>query len=101
MSKGGAVHLVGSVPLESVEDVFRACAGGLGSLVASYPDGEVGQRKYWTFYLPTRTYSVHPDLEAVNSPPGGQVRQPTPGSEPEGMERVVVDVQAPAGRGRT
>jgi hypothetical protein len=80
VSKSGTVHLVGSVPLETVEDVFRACAGGLGSLAASYPDGEVGQRKYWTFYLPTRTYSVHPDLEAVNSPPGGQVRQPGPGA---------------------
>ena len=44
------------------------------------PDGEVGQRKYWTFYLPTRTYSVHPDLEAVNAPPDGQVRQPTAGA---------------------
>ncbi len=73
----GVVHLVGSVPLDSVEDVLRVCAGGLGSLVSSYPDGEVGQRKYWTFYLPTRTYSVHPDLEAVNAPADGQVRQPT------------------------
>ena len=101
MSKNGAVHLVGSVPLESVDDVFRTCAGVLGSLVSSYPDGEVGQRKYWTFYLPTRTYSVHPDLEAVNAPPDGQVRQPTPGREPEGMERIVVDLQAAAGRERT
>lgn len=80
MRSSGKVHLVGSVPLEGVEDVFRACAGGLGSLASSYPDGEVGQRKYWTFYLPTRTYSVHPDLEAVNAPPGGQVRQPGPGA---------------------
>ena len=76
----GVVHLVGSVPLDSVEEVLRVCAGGLGSLVSSYPDGEVGQRKYWTFYLPTRTYSVHSDLEAVNAPPDGQVRQPTRGA---------------------
>ncbi len=76
MGRVGTVHLVGSVPLETVEDVFRTCAAGLGPLAASYPDGEVGQRKYWTFYLPMRTYSVHPDLEAVNTPPGGQVRQP-------------------------
>ena len=80
MDKPGTVHLVGSVPLEGVEDVFRACAGGLGSLAASFPDGEVGQRKYWTFFLPQRTYSVHPDLEAVNEPPGRQVRQPAPGA---------------------
>ena len=77
MSRTGVVHLVGSVPLETVEDVFRTCAGSLGSLADSYPDGEVGQRKYWTFYLPTRTYSKHPDLEAVNAPPDGQVHQPT------------------------
>jgi hypothetical protein len=80
MIKTGTVHLVGSVPLESVEDVLRTCAGTLGSLASSYPDGEVGQRKYWTFYLPTRTYSVHPDLEAVNTPPGGEVHQPAPGA---------------------
>jgi hypothetical protein len=76
MSRTGVVHLVGSVPLESAEEVFRVCAGELGSLVSAFPDGEVGERKYWTFYLPTRTYSAHPDLEAVNAPAGGQVRQP-------------------------
>ena len=80
MDTTGTVHLVGSVPLDDVESVLRTCAGGLGSLAASFPDGEVGQRKYWTFYLPQRTYSVHPDLEPVNEPPGRQVRQPAPGA---------------------
>jgi hypothetical protein len=72
----GRALLVGSVPLPSAEDVFRACAESLGTLVDAYPDGEVGDRKYWTFYLPTRTYSVHPDLEAVNAPPDGRAHQP-------------------------
>lgn len=80
MSRLGVVHLVGSVPLETVEDVLRTCAATLGTLVSAYPDGEVGERKYWTFYLPTRTYSKHADLEAVNAPPDGQVRQPTRGA---------------------
>jgi hypothetical protein len=71
-----SVLLVGSVPLPTAEEVFRTCAASLGTLVDSYPDGEVGDRKYWTFYLPTRTYSGHPDLEAVNAPSDGQAHQP-------------------------
>lgn len=76
------VLLVGSVPLESAEEVFRTCATSLGSLVGSFPDGETGERKYWTFYLPTRTYSVHPDLEAVNAPSDGQAHQPGKDASP-------------------
>ena len=88
MSKmSGSVLLVGSVPLENAEAVFRACAEKLGTLVDAYPDGETGDRKYWTFYLPTRTYSAHPDLEAVNAPPDGRPHQPGPDASPEEWAR--------------
>ena len=42
------VLLVGSIPLESAEEVFRAVALGLGELIAAIPDGETGVRKNWT-----------------------------------------------------
>jgi hypothetical protein len=82
-----SVLLVGSVPLPTVEEVFRACAQSLREFASAYPDGEVGDRRYWTFYLPTRTYSVHPDLEAVSSPPDGRIQQPGPDASKEEWDR--------------
>ena len=39
--------LVGSVPLDTAEDVFRAVSGPLGRHLAYLPDGEIGDRQYW------------------------------------------------------
>ena len=41
------VHLVGSVPLGSAEDVFRRVAEALGDRVRRMPDGETGARSDW------------------------------------------------------
>ena len=41
------VHLVGSIPLETAEDVFEAIAATLGTLVDRAPDGETGVRANW------------------------------------------------------
>ena len=41
------VHLVGSVPLRSTEEVLRALSGGLGDRVRRLPDGETGPRADW------------------------------------------------------
>jgi ubiquinone/menaquinone biosynthesis C-methylase UbiE len=41
------VHLVGSVPLGSAEEVFRSVAGALGDRVRRLPDGETGARSDW------------------------------------------------------
>src|SRR5579862_8649185 len=41
------VHIVGSVPLEGAEDVFRAVAGSVGPYLRRLPDGETGPRKLW------------------------------------------------------
>jgi hypothetical protein len=68
--------IVGSVPLEGPEEVFRACATALAPYLSAYPDGETGPRKYWTFSLASLVYSRHPDLVAVNAPDGNQVEQP-------------------------
>ncbi|MEY2582169.1 MAG: hypothetical protein QOE09_2018 [Ilumatobacteraceae bacterium] len=44
---GCGVHLVGSVPLDSSEAVFRATAAALGPWMARFPDGETGTRTNW------------------------------------------------------
>ena len=40
-------HLVGSVPLDDAETVFRTVARGLGRHLARLPDGETGARRDW------------------------------------------------------
>lgn len=72
----GVTMIVGSVPLEGAEEVFRACGDSLSPYLAAYPDGETGDRKYWTFSLAQLIYSRHPDLVAVNEPETGKVVQP-------------------------
>jgi hypothetical protein len=42
-----AAHLVGSVPLENAEAVFRAVTSMLDGYVARIPDGETGERAAW------------------------------------------------------
>jgi hypothetical protein len=79
--------LVGSVPLEGPEAVFRAAASALSPYLSAYPDGETGARKYWTFSLASLVYSRHPDLESVNAPEGGEVHQPGRDASPEEWNR--------------
>jgi hypothetical protein len=63
----GEVLLVGSLPWETVDEVL-ANAAVLGDHAACLPDGEVGARRFWVTFLPTRTYSAHPDLVESRSP---------------------------------
>ena len=44
------VHLVGSVPLASAEEVFEQTAGTLGDRVRRMPDGETGPRSDWILW---------------------------------------------------
>jgi hypothetical protein len=41
------VHLVGSIALDSVEEVFRTAGGVLGRRLRRVPDGEPGGRRLW------------------------------------------------------
>ncbi len=41
------VHLVGSVPLNNAEEVFRAASSTLGDRLRRVPDGETGTRTNW------------------------------------------------------
>jgi hypothetical protein len=45
-----SVHLVGSVPLEDSEHVFRALAAVGDGAVHRFPDGETGARKEWIIW---------------------------------------------------
>jgi hypothetical protein len=64
------VHLVGSIGLDTVEDVFRTVGKALGPHLRRVPDGEVGGRKLWISWqyplLRASTY-LRPD-------PSGAVR---------------------------
>jgi methionine synthase II (cobalamin-independent) len=42
-----SVHLVGSIGLDTVDDVFRTTGDVLGPYLRRVPDGEVGGRKLW------------------------------------------------------
>lgn len=63
MAEGkGQVHLIGSVPLDSAETVFRKLAGALGPWLSRIPDGETGERARWIRYQQLMLQS-HPAME--------------------------------------
>jgi hypothetical protein len=60
--------LVGSVPLETAEEVFRAVGGPLSRYLAYLPDGEIGDRQYWIDGIAYRVLNGHPELETLRRP---------------------------------
>ena len=60
--------LVGSIPLETAEEVFRVFGGALGRWLSYMPDGEIGERQYWIDGLAYRVLNGHPDLETLRRP---------------------------------
>jgi hypothetical protein len=72
----GDVLLIGSMPFDDAETVFRETAKGLRGHVGFMPDGEVGPRKDWVGMLPPLVFSNHPQLDVVSAPAGGQLVQP-------------------------
>jgi hypothetical protein len=60
--------LVGSVPLDTAEEVFRALAPPLGRYLAYMPDGEIGDRRYWIDGIAYRVLNGHPELETLRRP---------------------------------
>jgi SAM-dependent methyltransferase len=63
----GGVHLVGSVPLASPEEVFRTVAASLGDRLRRIPDGETGPRSDWIVWQ-YPVLSALPQFEV--GPPG-------------------------------
>ena len=60
--------LVGSLPYDTAEQVFRAVGPALGAHMAFMPDGEVGERIYWINQLAYRVFHGHPDIETLERP---------------------------------
>jgi hypothetical protein len=70
MRAPGTVHLVGSIGLDTVEEVFRTVGRMLGPYLRRIPDGEVGGRKLWiSWQYPLLRASVY-----LRPDPSGAVR---------------------------
>jgi hypothetical protein len=69
--------LVGSIPLETVEQVFSTFGRPLGAHLTALPDGEVGFRRHWISRVHFQVFAIHPDIEVM--------RQPRPD---DGIERL-------------
>jgi hypothetical protein len=65
---GNNLLLVGSVPLDSVEEVMRTFGGALAKHLPAVPDGEVGERRSWVNRLSYQIFSGHKDLETIRRP---------------------------------
>ena len=48
-----SIHLVGSIPLENPEEVFRTVATKFGENIRRIPDGETGERHRWIYWQRT------------------------------------------------
>ena len=84
--------LVGSVPLETAEEVFRGFGGPLGPYLSAMPDGEVGERRYWVIRMQFQVFNGHPDLETVKRPaPDNGVERLIPRDRADGWKFKVRD----------
>ena len=71
---GPGVHLIGSVPLDTAEAVFRTVAGALGPHLRRLPDGETGERRRWIWFQ-RQMLERHPDIEIDPTVPLFTLRQ--------------------------
>jgi len=62
MQAGERLHLIGSVPLDSSEQVFRRLSAELGPHLGRMPDGETGERSHWV-YFQRQMLLDHPAME--------------------------------------
>ena len=69
-------HLVGSVNLDTAEDVFRVVSQIAGDCVTRMPDGETGPRSGWIWYQIPRLIA-NPSLEPGPRPQQEYVHVPT------------------------
>jgi len=62
MQASERLHLIGSIPLGTSEEVFRTLAKELGAHLSRMPDGETGERSRWV-YFQGLMLRAHPDME--------------------------------------
>ena len=74
----GELLLVGSIPLDTPQEVFRAFGAPLGRYLFAMPDGEVGPRRHWISRVHYQVLATHPELDIVRRP----------GPDENGVERL-------------
>jgi hypothetical protein len=62
------LHLVGSIPYDTVEEVFASFGATLGPHLHTMPDGEVGPRSHWISRVHYQVFALHPDIEVTRYP---------------------------------
>jgi hypothetical protein len=62
------ILLVGSIPFDTVEEVFENFGGQLGPHLISLPDGEVGLRSHWISRVHYQVLAMHPAFEILRRP---------------------------------
>lgn len=62
------ILLVGSVPLDTAEEVMTRFGGALGRFLPAVPDGEVGERRSWVNRFCYLLFNGHADLETLKRP---------------------------------
>ncbi|MBN06512.1 MAG: hypothetical protein CMM45_01600 [Rhodospirillaceae bacterium] len=67
-------HLIGSVPLESADEVFRKVSQSIGQHVKRMPDGETGRRSDWIGFV-RRHLGKNPAFERDENVPWFQFKQ--------------------------
>ena len=60
--------LVGSVPLDTVEEVMTQFGAPLGPYLPAMPDGEVGERRSWVNRFCYLLFNGHADIETLKRP---------------------------------
>ncbi|MGE0630086.1 MAG: hypothetical protein AB7O43_19975 [Hyphomicrobiaceae bacterium] len=60
--------LVGSIPYDTVEEVFETFGTRLGPHLNAMPDGEVGPRSHWISRVHFWVLALHPDIEVIQQP---------------------------------
>ncbi|MGH8246973.1 MAG: hypothetical protein ACREUU_11155, partial [Gammaproteobacteria bacterium] len=66
--KNKPLLLVGSVPGETAEEVFRQVAPAIGDLLAGISDGEPGYRAKWIVFNAPQVFEPNPDVVVINKP---------------------------------
>ena len=64
----GQLLLVGSIPLDTPQEVFQSFGAPLGKFLFAMPDGEVGPRRHWISRVHYQVLAAHPELEVVQRP---------------------------------
>ena len=88
MSAAKGCHLVGSVCLSDAETVFRQCSEGMPNRLKRIPDGETGERNWFTLFQ-VAFFQAVPEMitEFVNNAPIPS-RDHTPEQVKEGIEKL-------------